>query len=102
MPYYLYFLECSNDTYYAGYTTDMARRFQEHQKGSLKCKYTRSFPPRKIAACWVIHEDLSCVLKLERRLKQLSALQKRELVHFPETLLTVVDMLHVNLSLFRD
>ena len=87
MPYYLYLLECSNGAYYAGYTTNMERRFQEHQKGTAKCKYTRSFPPKRIAACWVIHESLSRVLTLERYLKQLSAAEKRKLISAPDTLL---------------
>jgi len=37
MPYYVYILECKNDRYYTGYTTDLERRYQEHVEGSPKC-----------------------------------------------------------------
>lgn len=71
MKYYLYILECSNGAYYTGYTTDIERRYREHCEGSAKCKYTRSFPPKRIAACWEIEGELSDLLKLEKSIKKL-------------------------------
>ena len=50
--FFVYILKCSNGSLYTGYTTDIKRRYQEHLSGSAKCKYTRSFPPVRIAACW--------------------------------------------------
>lgn len=97
--YYLYLLECYNGSYYAGYTTNIERRFQAHCKGSASCKYTRSFPPKKIAACWAVNNDLSCVLKLERALKQLSATQKNKLAHTPESLLNIIKNITVAVPL---
>lgn len=81
--YYLYILECSNGAYYSGYTTDMERRYAEHQSGSIKCKYTRSFPPVKIAATWEFEESLSYVLRCEHQLKKLSREVKRLLIENP-------------------
>lgn len=78
--YYLYILECSNNSFYIGYTTDMERRYQEHLQGSAKCKYTRSFPPKRLAACWVFNTTLSDILKMERALKKLTKTQKIMLV----------------------
>ncbi len=72
-------LECSNGAYYTGYTTDMERRYQEHLDGTYKCKYTRSFPPVKIAACWEVN-DLSEALKFEHKIKALSREEKERLV----------------------
>ena len=80
MFYFIYILECSNGALYTGYTTDMERRYQEHLEGSPKCKYTRSFPPKRIAAVWKFEEDLSFVLSLERRIKALSKAQKNSLI----------------------
>ena len=37
MPYFIYILECSNGSYYTGYTTDMERRYQEHLDGTADC-----------------------------------------------------------------
>ena len=88
--YYLYMLECSNGSFYTGYTTDMVRRFKEHVQGTAKCKYTRSFPPKHIAACWEVQEALSCVLSCERAIKKISAQGKRALVKTPEAILDVL------------
>ena len=76
--YYVYMLECSNGHYYIGYTTDIERRYQEHREGSSKCKYTRSFPPKRIVMCWTVN-SLSQALKLERYLKKLSRDEKSHL-----------------------
>ena len=84
-PYFIYILECSNGAYYTGYTTDMERRYQEHLDGSDKCKYTRSFPPLRIAACWELPVDLSMALKIERAIKSLSKEDKKHLVSKPES-----------------
>jgi len=89
--YFVYILECSNGAYYTGYTTDIERRYQEHLDGSFKCKYTRSFPPKRIAACWEIEGDLSTALKLEKRIKLLPRSDKDRLItdsSFFETLKT--------------
>ena len=80
MNYFIYILTCSNGAYYTGYTTDIKRRYQEHQQGSSKCKFTRSFPPKELSACWQIQCDLSSILKIERIIKKLSKLEKKQLV----------------------
>lgn len=86
MPYFIYILECINGSYYTGYTTDLTRRYQEHLQGSVKCKYTRSFPPKKVAAYWEVHADLAQVLKLEYQIKQLSKAAKQQLIRNPKLL----------------
>ena len=86
MTYYLYILECSNNSFYIGYTTDIERRYQEHCEGSPKCKYTRSFPPKRLAACWQFDAEVGKILSLEKRLKQLSRVEKENLVRTPKTL----------------
>ena len=84
--FYIYILECSNGSYYTGYTTDLERRYQEHVDGSSKCKFTRSFPPKKISASWKFKGDLSYALKIERFIKSLSKTKKRELINSPNLL----------------
>lgn len=86
MIYYLYILLCSNDSYYIGYTTDLERRYQEHRDGSDKCKYTRSFPPRKIAASWELDMSRSEIYKLEHRIKRCTRKQKTELINRPNSI----------------
>jgi len=41
MMYFLYLLECADKSIYTGITTDVARRFKEHQTGKGG-HYTRS------------------------------------------------------------
>jgi putative endonuclease len=84
--YVVYILECNNGTYYTGYTTDLVRRYQEHLSGSAKCKYTRSFPPKKIAAFWELDGDLSATLKTEAKIKRLPKHKKQQLIRQPELL----------------
>ena len=84
MLYFIYILECTNGSYYTGYTTDIERRYQEHLDGSAKCKYTRSFPPKRIAACWEItSDDSSLARKIEHEIKHLSKKEKMNLIQNP-------------------
>ena len=88
--HYLYILECVNKAYYTGYTNNIWRRYQEHLQGSKKCKYTRSFPPRRLAACWSLYSTRATVLKLERAVKKLSLGKKRVLIAEPTRLLLLI------------
>jgi len=95
--FFVYILLCSNNTYYIGYTTDLARRFQEHLQGTAKCKYTRSFKAIKILQNWQVN-DKGTALRLEHYLKKLPRQAKQQLVNHPQTLaarfnLTGVDSL---------
>jgi len=77
--YFVYIIECVNGSYYTGYTTDIERRYAEHVEGTNKCKYTRSFPPKRLAAYWEA-DNLNEALKLEREIKKLPKNEKRALV----------------------
>ncbi len=89
MTYWLYILHCNNDTYYTGYTTDLLRRYREHQIGSAKCKYTRSFKPRSMVQCWPF-DDKSLVLRLECKIKALSRAHKEHLIAEPSQLIVLI------------
>ena len=45
--YFVYVLQCGDGTLYTGVTTDLVRRFKEHQNGT-GAKYTRSRGAAKI------------------------------------------------------
>ncbi len=89
VSYFVYIIECHNGTLYTGYTTDIHRRYQEHCAGTAACKYTRSFPPKKLAAYWEFDVDLSTILKIEACIKKLSKHQKLSLIQAPQTLETL-------------
>lgn len=84
--YFVYILNCENGTFYTGYTTDLERRYQEHVAGSAKCKYTRSFKPLSIAQSWKIPGDKALAMKCERLIKNMSKLEKQQLILSPEQL----------------
>lgn len=90
MVYYIYILECTNDALYTGYTTDIKRRYQEHVAQTGKCKYTRSFPPKRIAACWQVAGTISLVLKIEKVIKSLTKYEKNSLIAAPKLLANVL------------
>ena len=73
----LYLLECRHGTglaYYAGITTDMARRFSEHQNGS-GARFTRANRPLRIVATRN-YPDRASASRAEADLKKLPRIRK--------------------------
>ena len=85
--YWVYILHCENNTYYTGYTNDLAKRYETHIKGTGKCKYTRSFKPLSIAQCWRINGDKALAMQIERQIKKLSRIEKEKIIARPSRLL---------------
>ena len=74
--HYFYVLLCNDNTLYAGYTIDPARRLQEHNDGS-GAKYTRVAKRRPVT---MIHQECfssrSDAMKAEAAFKKLTRRQK--------------------------
>ena len=70
----LYLLECTDGSLYAGITTDLERRFVEHQAGK-GARYTRSHPPLRVLAT-ARFADRSSASRAEAQLKRLRKEQK--------------------------
>lgn len=81
--YWVYILQCDNNTYYTGYTSDLSRRYQEHLNGSSKCKYTRSFKPLCIAQSWQINGDKAVAMQIEIAIKKMKKKDKEKLILNP-------------------
>lgn len=64
----LYLLECVDGTYYAGITTDLARRFRQHLHGK-GARYTRAHKPRRLVASMAF-ADRAAASRAEYALKQ--------------------------------
>jgi putative endonuclease len=73
--WYLYILECTGGSLYTGITTDVARRFSQHQAGK-GARYTRSHPPLRIVGT-VACGTRSDALKAELAVKRMTAVAKR-------------------------
>jgi putative endonuclease len=84
--YWVYILHCDNDSYYTGYTNDLAKRYQSHLDSTGKCKYTRSFKPLGIAQCWKIIGDKSLAMQIERHIKKMSRSEKINIIKHPSML----------------
>ena len=73
--WFVYLIECSDGSLYAGITVDLESRFKAHQEGR-GARYMRLHAPLRVLAAEA-HPDRSSASKAEYRLKQLTALQKR-------------------------
>ncbi|MBI2345993.1 MAG: GIY-YIG nuclease family protein [Deltaproteobacteria bacterium] len=78
MEHFVYILLSDDGRYYTGYTTDLDRRFKEHQSGSGG-KFTRSFGANKI----LYRESYgtkSAALQREAQIKGLTRAKKAALI----------------------
>ena len=76
--HYVYIVECADDTFYTGYTTDVTRRVSEHNTGN-GAKYTAGRTP--VTLRYVeYHETRSTAQSREHEIKSLSRGQKEQLV----------------------
>lgn len=76
--YFVYLLQCKDNTLYTGITTNLKRRFKEHGQGKGGA-YTRA---RKVVKILYFEKknDRSSALKREREIKRLTHKQKLALV----------------------
>lgn len=76
--HFVYVLECSDGSFYTGYTTDVERRIEEHNAGA-GAKYTRGRTPVE-----VLHTERfgsrSAAMKREHEIKGFSRARKERLV----------------------
>ncbi|TDM12338.1 GIY-YIG nuclease family protein [Macrococcus bovicus] len=76
--HYIYILECADGTYYTGYTTDLDRRLNAHNKGK-GAKYTRvRRPVRRLYE--EVFPSKQEAMQREYAIKQLTRSQKERLI----------------------
>ena len=80
MKWFLYVLQCSDDSYYTGVTTDLNRRLKEHNTSNRGAKYTRARRPVKLIY-FSEHKDRSSAQKSEYMFKQMTRKQKEEIIN---------------------
>ena len=77
--WFVYILQCNDQTLYTGVTTDLDRRVEEHNSGSKGAKYTTARRPVKM----VYSEQLdsrSSAQQREHQIKSLTRRQKQQLI----------------------
>ena len=78
MPYFVYLLECADGSLYTGVTTDVARRFIEHQSG-IGSHFTRAKGAKRIVYSEP-QPDRSTAQKREAEIKKWPREKKLSLV----------------------
>lgn len=73
--YFVYILQCADDSLYTGITTDLDRKIKEHNNSKLGAKYTKIRRPVKLVFSKEF-TDRSQASKEESRIKKLSRQQK--------------------------
>jgi putative endonuclease len=76
--YFVYILECGDKSLYTGITTDLERRFAEHQKGEAS-HYTHSKQAKQMVYTEK-HPDRSSALKREAEIKRWPRAKKLHLI----------------------
>lgn len=77
MSCFCYILECSDGTFYTGWTTDPERRVAQHNKG-VGARYTKTRRPVRLVYLEEQPDKVSA-LKRERAIKALPRKKKMEL-----------------------
>ena len=80
--WFVYIIECSDGCLYTGITTDVERRFREHQGLEGKNRGAKFFRGRRAIRVGFIepHETRSAASKREIQIKRMSASMKKTLL----------------------
>ncbi len=79
MPFFVYLLECSDQTYYVGCTNNIERRLNQHNQTKLGARYTKTRRPVILK----YSETFETLLEARRReieIKSWSRLKKISLI----------------------
>jgi putative endonuclease len=78
MDCYCYILQCADETFYTGWTTDPERRVAQHNKG-VGAKYTRTRRPVKLVYLET-QPSRTEAMRRELAIKQMRRAQKSRLI----------------------
>ncbi|RMA58886.1 GIY-YIG nuclease family protein [Ulvibacter antarcticus] len=78
--YYVYILKCSDNRYYTGFTSNLSKRFEEHQTGKYKGSYTCNRRPL-ILSFYTEFTNPSIAIETEKQIKNWSKAKKEALIN---------------------
>ena len=79
--WWVYIIQCRNKSLYTGITTNVERRFYEHQNNNKRAsKYCIRHRPLKLIYKSTVYKNKSDASKEEYRIKQLSHKDKLEFI----------------------
>jgi len=79
ITYYVYILECADNSFYTGITSNLIQRLESHQFGKYKNSYTSKRRP-VILAFYCEFTDPSLAIETEKRIKKWSQAKKNALI----------------------
>jgi putative endonuclease len=84
MRFFVYLLECADETLYCGFTNDVDKRVSEHNDGKYGAKYTKGRRPVKLVYSEMF-SNRSDAQKREYEIKKMSRRQKVNLINAVES-----------------
>lgn len=77
---YVYILSCSDNTFYTGVTSNLEKRFLEHENGKHKDSYTYKRRPVTLAF-FCTFTDINIAIAKEKQIKKWSQAKKKALIN---------------------
>lgn len=91
--YYVYIVECMDESLYTGIAADLSRRLREHLKRGARCaKYTRTHPIKRLSAAWMLAEKGEA-LRVEAAIKTLPRQKKQQIIASPQEIKSLLPSL---------
>ena len=78
--YYVYILKCSDETYYTGLTSNLNKRFFQHQTGFYPKAYTSTRRPLELVF-FCEFTDVNIAIEKEKQIKKWSKPKKVALIN---------------------
>lgn len=78
--YYVYIVKCSDNSYYTGYTNDLARRINEHNVGLNPASYTYTRKPVELVFYYEFN-DVNQAIQFEKQIKGWSRKKKEAIIN---------------------
>jgi len=78
--YYVYILKCSDKTYYTRFTSNLEKRFFEHQEGKHTESYTCKRRPLKLVF-YAEFTEAGFAIETEKQIKKWSKAKKEALIN---------------------
>lgn len=91
--WFVYMIRTSDEQVYTGITTDMARRWREHESGKLGARYFRGRKPVQLCYLEMDH-NRSTASQREYAIKALSSAAKKQLIAAQATRTNATIKLH--------
>ena len=78
--YFVYILQCNDDSYYTGVTSNLSQRLFEHSSGKYENSYTHSRRPVDIVF-YCEFTDIEIAIDKEKQIKKWSRAKKKALIN---------------------